>query len=220
MDMRIFFFKKERIILAKMLVIKAHPLRKNESRTVAVLDFFLARYRKSNPDDEITVLDLYEKGVPEIDGEILHGWQALGEGEEFSQLSASQQKKTQTFDGSTEQFLAADKIVIANPLWNLNIPTRLKAWIDTIVVAGKTFRYTPQGPKPLTAGKKALHIQSAGGTYSNQDAGSLYVSTILHFAGIKEVEKISIEGADYAPEKEEEIMKEAFETAEKTALHF
>ncbi len=64
-------------------------------------------------------------------------------------------KKIARFNELTEQFLAADKIVIANALWNLNIPTKLKAWFDTVNVAGKTFRYTENGPEGLVTGKKS-----------------------------------------------------------------
>ena len=62
--------------------------------------------------------------------------------------------KIARFNELTDQFLAADKIVIANALWNLNIPTKLKAWFDTVNVAGKTFRYTENGPEGLVTGKK------------------------------------------------------------------
>lgn len=78
----------------------------------------------------------------------------MAAGTEFGDLSADQQAKVGRFGELTDQFLAADKIVIANPLWNLSMPTRLKAWIDTINVAGKTFKYTAEGPVGLAGGKK------------------------------------------------------------------
>ena len=110
--------------------------------------------------------------------------------------------------------------MIANGLWNLNIPTRLKAWFDTINVAGKTFQYTETGPVPLTEGKKALHIQANGGSYNGQDFSSQYVKGILNFVGVNDVQQIFIEGADHFPEKTAEIIRAAIDQAETISLTF
>ncbi|MGH2195885.1 NAD(P)H-dependent oxidoreductase, partial [Enterococcus faecalis] len=78
-----------------------------------------------------------------------------------------------------DQFLSAEKVVIANPMGNLKVRTRLKAWVDTINVAEKTFQYTAEGPKHLTSGKKALHIQSNSGYYEVKDFDSQNIKAIL-----------------------------------------
>ena len=183
--------------MASVLVVKGHPLTAQESRSVKALSAFLDSYKESHPDDEVTVLELYRDDIPEIDEELLSGWEALRAGAEFSTLSESQQHKIARFNELTDQFLASDKIVIANALWNLNIPTKLKAWFDTVNVAGKTFRYTENGPEGLVSGKKALHIQSNGGVYNGQDFASQYVKGILYFVGIDQVDQLFIEGIDY-----------------------
>lgn len=206
--------------MTQLLAIKAHPMTGETSRSVRLFDEFLDAYRKANPDDTITIINLYEEAIPEIDGEILLAWQQLRSGTDFSTLSASQQAKIKAFDASTAQFLAADKIVISNALWNLNIPTRLKAWFDTINVAGKTFRYTETGPVPMTEGKKALHIQSNGGVYQGQDFASQYVKQILQFVGVAEVEQLFVEGIDHHPEQGEAIMAEASAKAQELAQTF
>jgi FMN-dependent NADH-azoreductase len=200
--------------MTKLLVVKAHPLTKEESRSILALETFLDAYRETNPNDEIELLDLYQdNAIPEIDAELLSGWAALRTGTEFTALSENQQAKIARFNEATEQFLAADKVVIANPLWNLNIPTRLKAWFDTVNVAGKTFQYTAEGPKPLTSGKKALHIQSNGGFYEGQDFSSRYVEAILNFVGVEQVDSIFIEGIDHFPERAEELLGTALTKA-------
>lgn len=112
--------------MASVLVVKGHPLTAEESRTVKALTSFLTSYKENHPDDEVTVLELYRDDIPEIDEELLSGWEALRAGAEFTSLSESQQQKIARFNELTDQFLAADKIVIANALWNLNIPTKLK----------------------------------------------------------------------------------------------
>lgn len=199
--------------MSKLLVVKAHPLTKDESRSVRALETFLTSYQTENPTDVIEILDVYSDFVPEIDEELLSGWGALRTGTDFSELNESQQMKVARFNELTDQFLSADKVVIANALWNLNVPTRLKAWVDTINVAGKTFKYTEEGPKPLTNGKKALHIQSNGGFYEGQDFASQYIKGILSFIGVDEINQLFIEGIDHYPEKAEELLSNAMDQA-------
>ncbi|AIM25256.1 FMN-dependent NADH-azoreductase [Melissococcus plutonius] len=200
--------------MSNLLVVKAHPLEKENSRSMKVLDRFITSYQAKNPQDTLNIVDLYKENIPEIDEEILLAWNQLGNGKDFAQLTESQQAKLLLFNQSTEQFIAVNKIVIVNALWNLTIPTRLKAWIDTICVAGKTFRYTENGPEALTRGKKALHIQSSGSIYEGKDFASLYLEQILTFIGIHNYEQLLIEGIDQTPEREEELMNKAFDAAE------
>lgn len=85
---------------------------------------FLSTYKAENPSDTITILDVFADNVPEIDVDIASAFNAMAAGIEFGNLSAEQQAKVARFGELTEQFLAADKVVIANPLWNLSMPTR------------------------------------------------------------------------------------------------
>ncbi|WP_412989445.1 FMN-dependent NADH-azoreductase [Pediococcus siamensis] len=194
--------------MSKVLVINAHPQNPN-SRTLKILHVFLKEYQNMHPNDQVDELDLYEDNFPEIDSDLLSAWGLLRSGQPAENLNGDQKEKLQKFNDATNQFLAADKIVIANPMWNLNIPTKLKAWIDAINVAGKTFKYTVDGPIPLTHGKKALHIQAAGGKYENKDFGTQYVKAILNFVGVESVQKISVEGMDNFPEEAAEIVHHA-----------
>lgn len=205
--------------MASVLVIKGHPLTAQESRSVNALTSFLTSYKENHPNDEVTVLDLYRDDIPEIDEELLSGWEALRAGADFSSLSENQQQKIARFNELTEQFLAADKIVIANALWNLNIPTKLKAWFDTVNVAGKTFRYTAEGPKGLATDKKVMHLQASGGMYNGQDTGSQYMKTIFEFIGT-DFSSLSVEGHAYQPEKAEEFLAEFLGKVETAAQEF
>lgn len=206
--------------MAKVLVIKAHPLTAAESRSVKVMETFLEKYQEINPTDEIQLLDLYQADVPEIDEDIAGGMIQLRKGTAFDQLSPEQQEKMTRFDSYTQQFMDADKIVIANPLWNLNIPGRLKNWFDTVAVAGKTFRYTEAGPVGLSNGKTALHIQANGGHYQGQDTSAQYVLGILKFLGVDSVHQLFIEGIDHHPEMEKEIMAANLAKAQELATTF
>src|SRR5688500_4119073 len=64
-----------------------------------------------------------------------------------------------------DEFLAADTVVIGAPMYNFTLPSQLKAWLDRVLVAGKTFRYTDQGPEGLAGGKRVIIALSRGGYY-------------------------------------------------------
>lgn len=206
--------------MTKVLVVKAHPLADDKSTSMKVLSHFTNAFKASNPNAEIDVLDVYNEDMPELNEALLTAFNSLRAGEEFTSLSSEQQQLVTRFNELTEQFLAADKIIIANALWNLNIPTRLKAWVDTINVAGKTFQYTATGPQPLTSGKKAVHIQSSGGSYNGQDFSTRFIDAILKFVGVESVEQIAIEGIDHHPEDADKILAAVYEKADAIAKTF
>src|SRR5574337_1184091 len=206
--------------MSNVLLVKGHPLTSETSFSVKGLEAFKAAYQAANPNDTITVLDVFADNVPEIDADIASAFNTLAAGGEFGALSPEQQAKVGRFGELTDQFLAADKVVIANPLWNLQIPTRLKAWIDTINVAGKTFKYTAEGPVGLAGGKKVLHIQANGGAYNGNDASSQYLNSILNFIGIDDITSVYIEGHAYEPERANEILAAALAEVDGIAKTF
>lgn len=207
--------------MTNVLIVKAHPFEADKSSTVTVLDSFVSAYQQQHPEDTITKIDLYNTEVPEVNGTLLTAWDLLKSGTDFSALTAEQQQAVQLFDQFTNAFLEADKVVIANPLWNLNLPSRLKQWIDTITVAGKTFRYTENGVEGLASDKKVLHIQSSGSIFKGQDPATLYLDTLLGFTGIEKVEHLYIEGKDAVdPESAEQIIQSAQELAIDIAQNF
>ncbi|WP_241558913.1 NAD(P)H-dependent oxidoreductase [Oceanobacillus halophilus] len=150
----------------------------------------------------------------------MDAWNSLNKGGRFHSLTNSQQHKVTLFDSFTESFLDKDKIIVANPLWNLSIPTYLKAWFDAITVAGKTFKYTETGSVGLLKGKKALHIQANGGIYNGSDPASQYVKTMFDFLGITDFEQLFVEGMDHHPEKADEIVSTAIQKATNLAKTF
>src|ERR1700721_3677324 len=83
------------------------------------------------------------------------------------------QKDIAASQAALEEFLAADIVVIGAPMYNFGIPSQLKAWIDRIAVAGKTFRYTEKGPEGMAGGKQVVIASSRGGQYSDGPAAAL-----------------------------------------------
>lgn len=99
-----------------------------------------------------------------------------------------------------EEFLAADVVVIGSPMYNFGIASSLKAWIDRIAIAGKTFRYTANGPEGLAGGKRVIIASARGGIYSNGSPASAldfqepYLSTVFGFLGVTDIEFVRAEG--------------------------
>ena len=211
--------------MARVLCITANPKSKDESNSLQVAGEFIDAYRRKNPVDEVVELDLYKTDLPLVNATVLSGWGKLQKGENFENLAPDERDLVGRIDGMTNQFIAGDKYVFVTPLWNLSVPPKMKAYIDTICVVGKTFKYTEEGPVGLLRGKRAIHIQSRGGVYSEGPAkdlefGDRYMRAILSFLGITMVDSIIVEGIDWMPEKAEGIRAAAIEKARQAAQSF
>jgi FMN-dependent NADH-azoreductase len=102
-----------------------------------------------------------------------------------------------------DEFLAADVIVIGAPMYNFGIPSQLKAWIDRIVVAGKTFQYSANGPEGLAKGKRVIVASTRGGVYDGHpemDFQEAYLRHVLGFIGVTDVEFVRAEGLNLGAE--------------------
>ena len=101
-----------------------------------------------------------------------------------------------------DEFLAADVVVIGAPMYNFSIPSQLKAWLDRIAVAGKTFRYGANGPEGLAGGKRVIVASSRGGMHANSpmDFQEPYLRALLGFLGIDQVEFVRAEGVNISAE--------------------
>ena len=109
-------------------------------------------------------------------------------------------------NGQVDAFLAADTVVIGAPMYNFAVPSQLKAWIDSILVAGRTFRYTPEGRVEGLAGPKRVIIAiSRGGLYgavSGQEAlehVETYLRGVFAFIGLSP-EFVIAEGVQLGPD--------------------
>ncbi|HYK26228.1 MAG TPA: NAD(P)H-dependent oxidoreductase, partial [Steroidobacteraceae bacterium] len=112
-----------------------------------------------------------------------------------------------------EDFLRADVIVIGAPMYNFGVPSQLKAWIDRILVAGKTFRYTEAGPLGLASGKRVVVALSQGGVLHPGDAGEhveTYLRHVFQFVGITDVTFVRAKGLAMSPESRQKGLDAAF----------
>ena len=109
-----------------------------------------------------------------------------------------------------DEFLAADTVVVGAPMYNFTLPTQLKAWIDRIVIAGRTFQYGANGPEGLAKGKRVIIALARGGIYSEGPAAALehletYLRGVFNFIGI-EPEFVVAEGLNISPDHRQQAL--------------
>ncbi|MFD0620952.1 FMN-dependent NADH-azoreductase [Paenibacillus sp. GCM10027629] len=211
--------------MATVLYITAHPNDHQVSYSMAVGKEFIEAYREANPNDEVIHLDLYKLNIPHIDADIFSGWGKLQGGSSFDQLSENERSKVARLNEIVDQYVAADKYVYVTPMWNFSFPPILKAYIDAICVAGKTFKYTENGPVGLLPNKKAFHIQASGGIYSEGPAAAMeyghsYLQKIMQFHGVPSFEGIFVEGMGAMPDQAQSIKEKAITKAKEAAKRF
>ncbi|WP_404461455.1 FMN-dependent NADH-azoreductase [Sutcliffiella horikoshii] len=211
--------------MAKVLYITAHPHDDTLSYSMAVGKAFIDTYKEANPSDEIVLVDLYKEHIPHIDADVFSGWGKLQTGKGFEELSDEEKRKVSRLSELTEQFIGADKYVFVTPLWNFSFPPVMKAYLDSVAVAGKTFKYTAEGPVGLLTDKKAIHIQARGGIYSEgpsagMEMGHRYLTVLMQFFGVPSFEGLFVEGHAAMPDKADEIKADAIARAKDKAHTF
>lgn len=200
--------------MSNVLYIKANPKSDTASRTFRISEKFMEAYRQQYPDDRITTLDLYKIGCHFLTEEVVN-----------MHKQPAKQARQHPILKYAYQFAEMDRYVVAAPMWNLGIPAILKAFIDYVVVAGVTFKYTAEGAVGLLRGKKALYIVTRGGDYmggpmADFEMGERYLRTIFSFLGITDFTTIAAQGLDVAGADVEGIVNTAIREAQKMAKAF
>jgi FMN-dependent NADH-azoreductase len=149
--------------------------------------------------------DLAANPVPVLDMSVAT---ALRGGDD---LSDEQQAALALSDQLIEELKAADQLVIAAPMYNFMVPTQLKNWFDIIARAGVTFTYTENGPVGLIENKKAVVVTTRGGLHKDSPRNSIesYVTTMLGFIGITEVEFVYAEALNMGEETAQAAREDA-----------
>lgn len=158
------------------------------SASRALTHEIVAQWRATHPHAEVRYRDLAAEELPHLSP------RALARADELESARNA---------AVLEEFLAADVVVIGAPLYNFSIPSQLKAWIDRITVAGRTFRYTDKGPVGLATGKQVIVAVARGGVYAPGAAsefGESYLRFLFGFLGIKELSVVRAEGLAFSPE--------------------
>lgn len=151
--------------------------------------------RRQIPGLQVVYRDLAEHPFQHISGSHLAAAQA-----EPVKLPPPLQQDLAQGQAALDEFLAADIVVVGAPMYNFSVPSQLKAWIDRLAVAGKTFRYGPKGPEGLASGKKVIVASSRGGMYGEDspaaglDHQEKYLTSVFNFFGITDITFIRAEG--------------------------
>jgi FMN-dependent NADH-azoreductase len=171
------------------------------------------RLQKATPDLNVTYRDLTATPLAHLSGSHLAAAQgAVPEAVALQQDLAAGQTVL-------EEFLAADIVVIGAPMYNFTIPSQLKAWIDRILVAGKTFKYSAQGVEGLAGNKRVIIAISRGGFYGAGTPSAAaehletYLRSVFSFIGIADPEIIVAEGVQIGPEHREKALEGALTAA-------
>ena len=205
-----------------VLFVKANNRPANQAVSVKLYETFLESYKEANPNDTLVELDLYNEELPYVGVNMINGTFKASKGLELTEKEA---KAVAVANKYLEQFLEADKVVFGFPLWNLTIPAVLHTYIDYLNRAGKTFKYTSEGPLGLIGNKRIALLNASGGVYSKGPGAEVemavkYVASMMGFFGVKEIEKVVIEGHNQFPDKAEEIIAAGLEKAVKVASTF
>ncbi|HEY9104823.1 FMN-dependent NADH-azoreductase [Chitinimonas sp.] len=158
-------------------------------------------WRASQSGVEVSYRDLGADAVAQFSGFTLGS-----NGTPAELRDAAQQHEAALSENIMAEFLAADGIVIGAPMYNFGVPSQLKAWIDRVVVAGKTFAYGANGPQGLAGNKKVVIVSTAGGMHAGQPSAAAhedYLKFVLGFIGITDVTVVHAQGLAMGPEARE-----------------
>ncbi len=164
-----------------------------------------------HPGTTVERLDLVLEPLPHFGPDAL----GLRLGLDEASLTDAQRRQNDLSERLVTQFLAADVVVVGAPMYNFSIPSQLKAWIDRLAQAGRTFRYTEQGPVGLAGGKKVVVASSRGGLYTGNSPMAAfehqesYLRAVFGFFGISDIRIVRAEGLNMGEAARAEALKAA-----------
>jgi FMN-dependent NADH-azoreductase len=185
--------------MSKLLLVTASIFGK-DSKSRQIAEAFVDGWRREHPGTVVVERDVGTDPLPHITAEKLGAVMTPADKRTPVQAAAVAHA-----DELIEEVEAADVIVLAAPMYNFTVPSTLKAWIDHIARAGRTFRYTEAGPVGLLTGKKVFVVTARGGVFSEGPAKVLdfhepYLRGILGFLGLSDVTFVYAEGLNISPE--------------------
>ncbi len=210
--------------MAQILYLKASP-RGERSHSLAVADTFLAAYQEVHPHDILQALDLFQADLPAFDGLLVNAKYNILHGRPHPPEEAAAWRRVEEL---IARFMAADKYVLATPMWNFSIPYRLKQYLDIIVQPTYTFTYSPEtGYQGLVTGRPMMIICARGGAYPEgtpaaaYDLQTPYLKLILQFIGFTDLRWLIIEPTlEQGPEAAQEKRRQAMARARELAREF
>jgi len=177
------------------------------SNSTQLANAIIEKLAEHYPESTVKLRDLVEHHYPHLEESHLNAFYAPAEN--VTQESAEAARHS---NEAIEELFESDIIVIGVPIYNFNIPSALKAWLDHLVRAGKTFSYQPGRPEGLVKNKKVYLAIASGGVYSDgpmksYDFAEPYLRSVLGFIGITDVTTFRVEGTNVPDLKETALQK-------------
>jgi FMN-dependent NADH-azoreductase len=181
----------------------------------------VAQLKAAQPEASVAYRDLVKNEISHLTGPIAAGFRPTG-ANEFDEAT---RQEHQLSTALINEFLAHDVIVIGVPMYNFSVPSQLKAWLDRLAQAGRTFKYTETGPVGLVSGTQVFVASARGGFYAegplaHMDYQESYLKTFFRFLGIGDVHFIRAEGVSKGPQVKEAGIQHAHEAIAATLAVF
>lgn len=194
----------------KILNLISSP-RKGASFSIKLGNAIVEKLQAANPGSTLKVHDLTNTPFPHLEEVHLNSFFTPTEN-----LTPELKDAIKHSDNAIAEIMEADVIVIGVPMYNFSIHSTLKAWIDHIARAGKTFQYSEKGPEGLVKNKKVYLAISSGGVYSDgamkaYDFTEPYLRTVLGFLGMTDLTAFRVEGTG-APEMAEKALAKGIDS--------
>lgn len=180
--------------MKKILLIESSP-RGSDSYSNQAARSIVNELQRHNSGAKVIERDIAQSPPPHVGQAFVTGMYAPPE-----KRTPEQARAIAFSDALIDELFAADAIVFAVPMHNFGLPSTLKAWIDHVSRAGRTFTFSSKGPEGLVKGKRAILVLASGGVYSNGamkpfDFAEPYLRAVLAFIGITDVEVVRVEGS-------------------------
>tara|TARA_B100001123_G_C15325528_1_gene1029405 strand:+ start:2862 stop:3485 length:624 start_codon:yes stop_codon:yes gene_type:complete len=192
--------------MKKVMYIEASP-RKSRSHSMKVANAYIEKIKEKDSNIEIKTIDLWNYNLPEFNGDMLDAKYSVIAGTDPTE---DQKKAWSNVSKIFEEFSSADHYVFSVPMWNFNIPYKLKHFIDIVTQPGMSWSYNPDdGYKGLMTDKTAMVIYASGDGYGDGtgfeafDLQKPYVELWLTFIGFKKIEKVIVDRTLFEPEEAE-----------------
>jgi FMN-dependent NADH-azoreductase len=176
------------------------------------------RFKTLFPGSSLVYRDVVQKEVPHLTGAL-----AVIATIPLEQQSVALREAAAERDAVVEEVLAADVIIIGAPMYNFAIPSQLKAWVDALAIAGKTFTYEATGPKGLLTGKRVIvastrgNLYAEGSAYASFDHQESHLRGFFSFLGVTDFEVVRAEGLKLSDESMRTAMEAGLRQASELA---
>ncbi len=210
----------------KTLIINAHPRFDSKvSYSLKLQKHFMDKFEGKFDLKDLEIIDLYDEYIPNLNEEVLTIFDKQKEGQTLNdeeQIVANRMREL------LDQFKNHKRVVVVMPMHNFNIPSKLKDYVDNVLIARETFKYTETGYAGLmNDGRKLLLLQGSGSIYSNNDKYSelefsrKYLNVV--FKEVMEFDSFDIvraEGTATGLFTEDEILNKAYKDMESVFDNF